>query len=210
MAVVPEITSGDEHTAQHVNQPFHIRSAVYDSTNDELDITVGEGRADWGVDQVTEFTAAQTANVASPAINTTYYVYLQSDDTLYTSTSSTYDGSADDAVRLGSVATGSDVSTLTIDDLRGVLPAATAEGSRAHPQRLTVNRSGKDAEGVFTTVKYHRHDGTLFMDSTLSGGTSPEYTTRDVNWYARDGSTVLDSATYTLTYDADGDLTDES
>lgn len=122
MAVVPEKSGGDNWTADDANQGFHVKSVVYDSTNDELDITVGPGRVDWGGDNITEFTADQVINVAAPATNTTYYVYVESDDTFHTSTSATYDGSAANAVRLASVATGADVSTLTRTDLRGILP----------------------------------------------------------------------------------------
>jgi hypothetical protein len=74
---------------------------------------------------------------------------------------------------------------------------------------FNVYKSGKDANGIFTTVDYKRADGTLFARSVLSGGTSPQYTTRTITYYGTDGTTVIKTDTYTLTYDADGDLISE-
>lgn len=76
---------------------------------------------------------------------------------------------------------------------------------------LYVTRSGKDSEGVFTVVEWHRSsDDTLAVKSTLSGGTSPEYTTRTVEEYQADGTTVARTTTYSLSYDSDGDFTGET
>ncbi|WP_309087236.1 tail fiber protein [Domibacillus sp.] len=73
-----------------------------------------------------------------------------------------------------------------------------------------TTKSGKDANGVFTTVEYRRKsDDTLLIKSVLSGGTSPQYTTRTVTYYAANGTTVSKTETYTLTYDADDDLVSE-
>lgn len=71
---------------------------------------------------------------------------------------------------------------------------------------LRVARSGKDAEGVWTQVSWYRADGTLARTSVLSGGTSPEYTTRTVTDYENDGATVRASRAFTLSYDLDGDF----
>jgi hypothetical protein len=74
---------------------------------------------------------------------------------------------------------------------------------------FNVYKSGKDANGIFTTVEYKRPDGTLYARSVLSGGTSPQYTTRTITYYAADGTTVIRTDPYTLVYDADGDLISE-
>jgi hypothetical protein len=78
----------------------------------------------------------------------------------------------------------------------------------AHGEIANVYRSDKDANGVFVTLEYKRTDGTLFKKSVLSGGTSPQYTTRTVTYYDADGTTVLLTKVYTLTYSGD-DLTSE-
>jgi hypothetical protein len=74
-------------------------------------------------------------------------------------------------------------------------------------EALSVTRSSKDSEGIFTTIEYEREDSTLFKDSILSGGTSPEYTTLTERFYASNGITVLVTNVYTLSYDGDGDFT---
>lgn len=66
--------------------------------------------------------------------------------------------------------------------------------------------SSKDANGIYTIVDYKRADGTLYMKSTLSGGTSPKYTTDTWNLYDALGTTVIKTITWTLTYDADGKI----
>lgn len=70
-------------------------------------------------------------------------------------------------------------------------------------------KTGKDANGVFTTVEYKRPDGTLAIKSVLSLGTSPNYTRRTITHYASNGTTVEKTITKTLSYDADGVLTSE-
>jgi hypothetical protein len=74
---------------------------------------------------------------------------------------------------------------------------------------FNVYKSGKDSNGIFTIVEYKRADGTLFARSELSGGTSPQYTTRTITYYDTDGTTVLKTDTFILTYDADGELISE-
>lgn len=73
-----------------------------------------------------------------------------------------------------------------------------------------VNKSGKDSNGIFTTVQYTRKsDNTLAVKSVLSGGTSPQYTTRTITYYGINGTTVEATVTKTLSYDTDGDLLSE-
>lgn len=65
-----------------------------------------------------------------------------------------------------------------------------------------------DENGIFTTVEVRHKTGTLYSRSVLSGGTSPQYTTRTESFYADDGTTVLFTQVYTLTY-ANGRLVSE-
>ena len=77
-------------------------------------------------------------------------------------------------------------------------------------ESLKVAKSGKDGNAIFTVVEYRRKsDNVLVARSTLSGGTSPQYTTRTLQWFGSAG-TVIRTDTFTLTYDADGDLTSEA
>lgn len=75
-------------------------------------------------------------------------------------------------------------------------------------QTLSTARSGKDGNGVYTTITFTRADGTVYKTSVLSGGTSPEYTTRTETFYESDGITESHTVVYALTYDA-GDLVSE-
>lgn len=74
---------------------------------------------------------------------------------------------------------------------------------------LKIEKSNKDSNGIYTQVDYKREDNTLFMRSVLSGGTSPQYTTRTITIYDTDGTTVLQTITHTLTYDSDGNIVSE-
>ncbi|WDU82261.1 hypothetical protein [Caloramator sp. Dgby_cultured_2] len=77
------------------------------------------------------------------------------------------------------------------------------------PLTLKQEKSGKDSNGIYTQVNYKREDGTLYMRSVLSGGTSPQYTTRTITVYDTDGTTALETITHTLTYDSDGNVVSE-
>ena len=78
------------------------------------------------------------------------------------------------------------------------------------PQRLKVERSNKDSDGIFRDVVYRRHDGTAWMESRLRPeGSGPEYPEREVTWYEDDGETERESVTYDLSYDGDGELVAE-
>jgi len=68
-------------------------------------------------------------------------------------------------------------------------------------------KSGKDSNKIFTIVSWYRKaDNTLFRKFTLSGGTSPSYTTLTMQEYNADGTTVNTTKIFTLAYDTDGDL----
>lgn len=71
-----------------------------------------------------------------------------------------------------------------------------------------VSRSGKDGNGIYTIVEERRADQSLISRSVLSGGTSPAYTTRTETIYGVDGTTVLATLVFALTYDS-GDLVSE-
>lgn len=107
-------------SAERLNEPFHVKSATYDSGTDTITVTVGRGRVDWGGGNITEFTSDQTLAITPVAVSTTYYVHLLSTGTLEAGTAALPSAWG---VTLGTVATGAAKSTLTRDDLRGMLPA---------------------------------------------------------------------------------------
>lgn len=67
-------------------------------------------------------------------------------------------------------------------------------------QPLSTYRSNLDAMGIYTTTEYKDASGNLRIRSVLSGGTSPEYTTRVETRYLDDGVTVMNTRTWSLSY----------
>lgn len=84
---------------------------------------------------------------------------------------------------------------------------ATLDGALGNYRRQ-IDTATKDAKGIYTVVNYKRGDGTLYMKSTLSGGTTPNYTTDTWRFYDASGATVIKTITWTLTYDTDGNVVD--
>lgn len=73
-----------------------------------------------------------------------------------------------------------------------------------------TERKNKDSNGVFTVIESKRKsDGTLATRSTLSGGSSPNYTKRTIERFARNGTTKISEDTFTINYDDDGDYISE-
>ena len=109
---------------------------------------------------------------------------------------------------------GTDVLGTTAQDLSGAVNEHLADyvqhidDASAHGEVSNLYRSNKDANGVFATLEWKRLDLTLQKKSVLSGGTSPKYTTRTVNYYENDGIAVKLTKVFTLTY-TDDDLTSE-
>lgn len=71
------------------------------------------------------------------------------------------------------------------------------------PVALSTYSLSKDVNGVYTVVEQKTAADVLYARSTLTGGTSPKYTTRTTNYYDTDGTTVLETRVHTLTYDGD-------
>ena len=74
---------------------------------------------------------------------------------------------------------------------------------------LKITRNKKDSEGVFTEIEWRRPDGTLYMRSTLSGGTSPQYEIRTEEEFDEEEN-LIEEVVFELEYDGDGDLISET
>ena len=103
------------------------------------------------------------------------------------------------------------LNTHVSDAVRHITSAErTAWNSAVELSAFTTVKSEKDTEGIFKIIKYFRKaDNKLAMESILSGGTTPLYTTRTITYYGTNGSTVLKTDVFTLTYDVDGVLISE-
>lgn len=69
-------------------------------------------------------------------------------------------------------------------------------------------RSGKDGDGIFTTIEYFDTNNTLRRKHVLSKVSSSYYNRRVDTFYDADGDQIGEF-TYELVYDVDGDLTGE-
>lgn len=104
-----------------------------------------------------------------------------------------------------------EVAHITANERTAWNAKETPDGARKKVEQtdFKVYKSGKDSEGTFTTIEYKRNDDTIAVKSVLSGGTSPQYTTRTITYYALNGITVEKTSTRTLSYDVDGVLISE-
>jgi hypothetical protein len=108
-------------------EQFTIKTFSYDSDNNRIAITFGPG--------IVELFSGNTAALASknndttyyidtPAINTTYYLYLQAGGSFTHNTTGVV---PDNSILLWTVATGAALSTLTTTDKRTILSNAGAK-----------------------------------------------------------------------------------
>ncbi|MEX0668207.1 MAG: hypothetical protein WD061_00510 [Candidatus Saccharimonadales bacterium] len=121
LQVADPVDSQDASNRGYVDalDPFRIENTEYNSGDDKLVITISPGKVDWGEGNITEFSSDTTVEQTPIDTETTYYVFLNSNDSLSISTT---DLPESGQVRLGSVATGASKDDLTVVDLRGVLP----------------------------------------------------------------------------------------
>lgn len=100
-----------------------------------------------------------------------------------------------------------DGHTSSINNIQNTISAHTTDFLPHHDGlNVYVDQSSLDSNGIYTVVNYKRQDGTLYMKSTLSGGTSPNYTTDTWKFYDETGTTVIATKTWTFTYDTDGKI----
>ena len=96
--------------------------------------------------------------------------------------------------------------TATIDES---LVFATQQDLQAVAEKVANYNSyssSPDVNGIYTVVDYKRSDNTLYMKSTLSNVVNGNYQTDTWQFYDAAGTTVILTVTWTLTYDADGNV----
>ncbi len=174
-------------SAERLNEPFHVAAATYDGVGVKIDVTFGPGRAVF-LTTIVEKLNNSTYSIASPATNTTYYVYLKSDGTFTHNTTGTTPAGA---VRLGRVITGATVDAITRADDRGLLPGAAA---RVVQDNLDAHAAAADPHSQYATdtdlsahaanadahhAKAHAHDGTdgsgTVAHGSLTGVTADQH-----------------------------------
>lgn len=68
---------------------------------------------------------------------------------------------------------------------------------------VSVSRTEKDVNGIYTKVEWFDSSTTLRRNSILSGGSSPTYTTRTEITFDTDGTTPLSTKVYNQVYSGD-------
>lgn len=124
MATVPLREENDSFGHEEANCPFAIETAIYDSGNDELDVSVGQGRYDFGDGTTFEQTATTITSFSAPAASTTYYVYIDYNAGAPKVTINTTSTATPGQIRIGSVVTDGSKNVSSTSDLRGLLPPA--------------------------------------------------------------------------------------
>lgn len=148
-----------------------------------------------------------------PSASTTQAGIVQLNDTL-TSTSTTQAATANAVKRVNDAVVAHLADNMTHVPSGKYVAMTSRADQRVALQDLfnapyKIEKLNKDSNGIYTTVRYKREDDTLAIESTLSGGTSPNYNTRTIKIYADDGTTVLQTITRTITYDSDGNIISE-
>lgn len=133
-------------SAARLNEPFHVRAAAFDSVNNRINVTIGPGRAAF-LGTVVERLADSLHHIAAPVVNTTYHVYLHSNNTFSHNTTGI---ELAGAVRLGTVRTGAALADpMTRVDVRGQLPGAA---TRVHVDATTAHGSVGTVVGVDSSI----------------------------------------------------------
>lgn len=76
---------------------------------------------------------------------------------------------------------------------------------------LNVLKSNIDANGIYTVVEWKRTDNTMYRKSTLSNADAEgNYQTQTIEFYDVDGTTLLKTQVWELTYDDNGNVSSET
>jgi hypothetical protein len=122
MSFMDEFKSGSAPglSAERLNEPFQLKSMVYDSVNNKIDLIFGRGRVVF-LDTIVEKVLESTHSILTPTINTTYYIYLKNDGIYTHNTTGTTPAGA---LKLWAVSTGATVDALTKSDMRALIDAS--------------------------------------------------------------------------------------
>lgn len=75
---------------------------------------------------------------------------------------------------------------------------------------LSIYKTTKDANGIYTTVEWKTKGGVLRRKSVLSSpDANGNYLTQTITKYAENGTTVTETQVFKPTYDVDGDVVNE-
>lgn len=79
--------------------------------------------------------------------------------------------------------------------------ATTADLSTLELSKFSSYSTNMDSNGIYTNVEWKRANSTTYAKSTLTG-TSPNYSQVTVDYYDAEGTTIINTITWNITYDA--------
>lgn len=218
--------------AECLNEPFHIRSATWNSAPNQLEVVIGPGRVDFtspGVEKLgaIDYATTVTVTLATPSASTVYYVFVKASNNSGISPQSFMSASdfristsalpLSSEVRIGRVKTNTTYGAVTERfDLRGILPAPAGGLVRLDRQVLgasaatiTIPSSGSlsgDFSSLRIRVMGRGDNAATFIGVRLTcngdGGVN-QYVS---HWLLVNGATVTASGPAASTYAVAGDL----
>nr|MCL5290620.1 hypothetical protein [Bacillota bacterium] len=105
------------------DEPFFLKSAIYNSGLNRIDCTFGKGRAAFLGTLVVK-SEDSTTQIPNPIPSTSYYLYIKNDGTYAFNTTGVQIAGG---VQIWKVTTGTTVDQITKEDRRGQLPGAAAK-----------------------------------------------------------------------------------
>jgi len=169
-------------------EQFPIKSLSYDSGNNRIAITFGPGLAElFDGNDARAFVQKDNDTIYyidAPAINTTYYVYIQADGTFAHNTSGIIPANA---ALLWNVTTGAELTTLTALDRRAIL-SATGARLAAH---LAETAQTDDVHGLKTLFQNQQFVN-LFKNGDFASWSAGDTAAPD-GWRLLNNATVAKS-----------------
>lgn len=138
-----------------VDRPFYLKSLTYDAGNNRLVLVFGPGRVLFGASSLVQSTIDQTLYVSTPAINTTYTVYLNPDGSFAVNTTGAFDPAK---YMLWQAITGAAVTTLSKVDRRpdatltGLIVAAQIADGTIVPSKLADSGATAGVYGAASVI----------------------------------------------------------
>jgi hypothetical protein len=201
----------DENAAaqSQVDEPFYLKSAVYDAGNNKIDLTFGPGKASF-LGTLVSKTADFSYSINSPTSNTTYYVFIKNDGSC---THNTTGEAITGAALIWKVINGVSVENITTEDVRGRLPDASARAVQDNLESHAGSGDNAHALATQSTAGFmSAADKTNLTNHLGSGGTAHATATQSTaGFMSAADKTILDLlasanvTNYNLSFEYDSD-----
>lgn len=176
-------------------------------TTDGLMVAADKIKLDNIAAEATKVAAGTNGNITINGVSTLVYTHPSNHDATMITQNSSNRFVTDTQISTWNAKATTNIVTTSTNGL--MISTDKIKINKVEPE-LSIIKSNKDTNKIYVRIDYKRKsDNTLFMSSVLSGGTSPRYTTRTETYYDTDGTTIISTKTYTISYDTDGDILSE-